>query len=362
MTKVLIVEDETTSRNYLEQALLEDGYEVRAASSGRSGIQLGRNFAPDVLVADWMLKNTYHGLEVAQALHQVNPSLLTILVTGFPSDDLKEEAAEIGVFRFIEKPFALAELEEAVSQAAASPRVTRQTFLGVVELAGDGAIRFANEQARNLFARTRAGRDASSVHEILPAEVMGDLAAAQRAWLAVSPLSEEGVAWRLRLGPAREDGSRPMILRDVSEASFGNRQVVEALLEVEESAEPSWPFPGGVLIVDPERSVRRVFVRLLRTAGAVCFAAASHLETLRLLEADRRLRFVILDRRTEQGNLDGLLAEIARLRPDVVVVGTSAEPHANDFAALGVERFLRKPWTLRELTRLLTSRPLGASA
>ena len=70
MCKVLIVDDERDYRDQLSLCLSEDELEIRTAGSGREAIDLGACFRPDVLVADWMLKNHIHGLHVAEVLQR----------------------------------------------------------------------------------------------------------------------------------------------------------------------------------------------------------------------------------------------------------------------------------------------------
>jgi two-component system OmpR family response regulator len=117
MTRVLIVDDELSYRDYLERYLARDGYEVRTAASGPEALRIGEEFQPDVLLADWMLKDHMHGLEVAEALRRSNPDLRVLLMTGFPSSEIREEASRAEVTRFMEKPFGLEEVAAAIAEA-----------------------------------------------------------------------------------------------------------------------------------------------------------------------------------------------------------------------------------------------------
>ena len=66
--RILIVDDEPTYREYLERFLIRDGLEVRTAETGAEAIELAREFTPDLLLADWMLRCDMHGIEVAEAI------------------------------------------------------------------------------------------------------------------------------------------------------------------------------------------------------------------------------------------------------------------------------------------------------
>jgi len=116
MTKVLVVDDVETYRKYLALALEDENYEVRAAAGGAEAIELGNNFQPDVLVVDWMLNSKLDGLSVCKALENQLPDLQTILITGYPSPGLKREVLRSNIATFIEKPFTLADIVEAVDR------------------------------------------------------------------------------------------------------------------------------------------------------------------------------------------------------------------------------------------------------
>ena len=115
--RILIVDDEPTYREYLERFLIRDGLEVRTAETGAEAIELAREFTPDLLLADWMLRCDMHGIEVAEAIRNQRPELRILLMTGFPTADLQTEVATTGIDGLLEKPLALADLSKAISEA-----------------------------------------------------------------------------------------------------------------------------------------------------------------------------------------------------------------------------------------------------
>lgn len=118
MPRVLLVEDEEVLRTSLAGLLRHRGFDVRDARSTAEAVEVGRTFHPDVLIADWMLQNHLHGLDVARLLLDTNPALRTIVITGFPSQELRAEAErEPAVIGFLEKPFAFEDLEEVLLRA-----------------------------------------------------------------------------------------------------------------------------------------------------------------------------------------------------------------------------------------------------
>jgi DNA-binding response OmpR family regulator len=115
MQKLLIVDDVAEYRDTLKAALTRDGFEVCTASGSRSAAQVLGSFTPDVLVIDWMLRETLDGVEVASMLRNLVPGLKTVLMTGLPADDLADSVGDGLISAVIEKPFTLGTLRAALA-------------------------------------------------------------------------------------------------------------------------------------------------------------------------------------------------------------------------------------------------------
>jgi two-component system OmpR family response regulator len=117
MTRVLVVEDEIRALEVIQRGLLRRGYEVAVAATARDAISLARSFKPQVLLTDWLLKDTHNGLDVAEALRELNPALVLVFFSGVPMDKLQAAARHLQPCSFLEKPFGLHTLEACLQQA-----------------------------------------------------------------------------------------------------------------------------------------------------------------------------------------------------------------------------------------------------
>ncbi len=117
----MIDDDEPTYRAYLGSFLRRRGFEVRAAETGREAIEIARTFSPDFLLADWMLRCEMRGIQVGETLRSDSPELRILLMTGFPRASLEAETARVGINSFLEKPFALEDLEAALIEQRPRP-------------------------------------------------------------------------------------------------------------------------------------------------------------------------------------------------------------------------------------------------
>ncbi len=117
MANVLIVDDEEVYRSYISDWLAREGHEVRTASNRHEAIITAKSFRPDLLIVDFLLKDEYYGLQVADAMRELASELHVILITGYPSESLRRDALDARVFKVLEKPFHMAELADAVHDA-----------------------------------------------------------------------------------------------------------------------------------------------------------------------------------------------------------------------------------------------------
>lgn len=117
MTKVLIVDDLEGVRRMLVYAL-EDDYEVRQASNGLEALAVAATERPEVIVMDLDMP-IMDGVEATRRL-KANPALAGIKVLAVSGQHNSEKARLIqdDADAFIEKPFEVADLIEAVRRLA----------------------------------------------------------------------------------------------------------------------------------------------------------------------------------------------------------------------------------------------------
>ena len=191
MPTVLIVEDEDSLRETLSRYLSRNGYDVIAAGSGYEAFEAGIVAAPDIPIAEWMLKNHIHGLHVSEVLRGLNPKLNTILITGFPSSDLLEESDRSGVMRLLEKPFDLKELQEAVREAGSTAAITGEPEeAAIAALAVDlsGRIDYTSERASEMLTAVCGPRGAGRLENVIEGDAMALIRQAESDWVEVSPV------------------------------------------------------------------------------------------------------------------------------------------------------------------------------
>jgi len=114
---------------------------------------------------------------------------------------------------------------------------------------------------------------------------------------------------------------------------------------------------GRVLVVDDDSDYRRIVGLRMESVGCKCHMSGTHEEALRLLSRHPEIEVAVLDYHMRGTDIALLVRRIRDLRPDVILVGHSSMERREKFAALGVDRFLLKPWSPSELFALLGDHP-----
>ncbi|MFC3150248.1 response regulator transcription factor [Litoribrevibacter euphylliae] len=107
--KILVVEDDKTTREFLQQALTEQGYLVEVAADGQDGLFQAMELEFDLIILDRMLPKM-DGLTVLQALRSSERSVPVLILSALDSVDERVKGLKQGGDDYLVKPFALAEL------------------------------------------------------------------------------------------------------------------------------------------------------------------------------------------------------------------------------------------------------------
>ncbi|OGP68219.1 MAG: hypothetical protein A2170_14525 [Deltaproteobacteria bacterium RBG_13_53_10] len=112
--KVLIIEQEKTIRQSLLHFLERfESYEVFAARSEKEGMTLLETIPFDLILCEHRLPDG-NGLEVLKTWAGKSRKTISILMTVYDDERLRQEALNAGVQGYLVKPFDLKQLEEAM--------------------------------------------------------------------------------------------------------------------------------------------------------------------------------------------------------------------------------------------------------
>ncbi len=114
--RILIIDDDASLRRVLEYNLQEEGYEVFASASGEEGLRLVEECRPELVITDMKMPGM-DGFQVLQAIKELTPDALVIIITAFGAIDAAVQAMKLGAYDYITKPFNRDELKLTVKKA-----------------------------------------------------------------------------------------------------------------------------------------------------------------------------------------------------------------------------------------------------
>ncbi len=156
--RVLLIEDDRATADYLAKGLREIGHVVEAAHTGRDGLFLALNEAFDAIITDRMLPGP-DGLSILRALRASGNRTPVLIVTALGEVDARVDGLDAGADDYLAKPFAFSELRARLDAMTRRASSTSE---------GEAAILRVGDLEMNLLRRTvrRGGQPT----ELLPTE------------------------------------------------------------------------------------------------------------------------------------------------------------------------------------------------
>lgn len=103
-SKVLIIDDEEVVLDSCTRILEGGLYEIATTMDGTFGLEMVREFHPDIVFVDLKMPGI-SGFEVLEKINEFDPTIVTIVITGYATVDSAVEAIKKGAYDFLPKPF-----------------------------------------------------------------------------------------------------------------------------------------------------------------------------------------------------------------------------------------------------------------
>jgi DNA-binding NarL/FixJ family response regulator len=129
--RTIVADDDPLVRRLIRDTLQMDGVTVIAeACNGREAVELALFYRPDIVVMDYMMPEL-DGIEATRRIHDQDPGIRVVLLTGAADDALGLRALRAGAAGFLSKDIELASLPRALrgaleGEAAISRRLAMQ--------------------------------------------------------------------------------------------------------------------------------------------------------------------------------------------------------------------------------------------
>ncbi|KFE33969.1 response regulator transcription factor [Thioclava atlantica] len=135
--KLLLIEDDATTVDYVTRGLREEGHGVDHLANGREGLSQALTGEYDVMIVDRMLPEL-DGLSIVRAVRAAKVATPIIFLTAIGGVDDRIEGLNSGADDYLVKPFAFGELSARIAALARRPQAqSEQVVLEAADLKMD---------------------------------------------------------------------------------------------------------------------------------------------------------------------------------------------------------------------------------
>ncbi len=113
---ILVVDDETSMREFLDVLLSNEGYKVSEAKNGKKAISMIQKNNYDLVLSDIRLGDVT-GLEVLKEAKKKHPDTIVVMISAYSTTEIAVEAMNEGAYDFVPKPFDNVELKQTIRRA-----------------------------------------------------------------------------------------------------------------------------------------------------------------------------------------------------------------------------------------------------
>ena len=160
---LLIVDDEEGPRMSL-RVIFKDNYDLLMAEDGPTAVELAQQHDIDVAILDIRMPGM-SGIEVLERLRFVRPEIEAIMITAFETTDTIRQALRLRACDYINKPFDLATIRNAVSHAMQRRLLESEIHTSAEKMRGLLA-ELQEQRVEEQIAKTRGEIYASIIHDI----------------------------------------------------------------------------------------------------------------------------------------------------------------------------------------------------
>ncbi len=118
---ILLVDDDPSCLDAIEQILRREGYEIFPIGEGRTAVRIMMENDIDLAIVDFNLLDM-DGLHVLHEIKRMRRNLPVIIMTAERSNEVRLASLEAGAYTFVPKPINIPNFRRIVARALQSPR------------------------------------------------------------------------------------------------------------------------------------------------------------------------------------------------------------------------------------------------
>ncbi len=165
MSKILVVDDEQSMRDFLAIMLKKEGHDVVTAENGSDALKAVQAEIFDLVISDVKMSGL-DGIDVLKATKEISPETVVIMVTAFATAETAVEAMKQGAYDYIIKPFKIDEMKFIINNSLEKRHLRKENILLKREIASRaGFENFIGKSApmQKVFALIRQVAETNSI-------------------------------------------------------------------------------------------------------------------------------------------------------------------------------------------------------
>ena len=153
--KILLIEDDARTLDFLRAGLEPEGYAISTADDGRQGLIIAASGDFDLLIIDRLLPGL-DGVALVRTLRAANIQTPVLFLTALGGIDDRVEGLRAGGDDYLVKPFALAELSaRVIALTRRRPLMPKATILKIADLELDRLSRRVTRAGKKIDLKPR---------------------------------------------------------------------------------------------------------------------------------------------------------------------------------------------------------------
>lgn len=339
-TKILVVDDDHSSRLFLQKLLEKENYPVSLCSDGLEALEVLNRQTFDLVITDLRMESI-DGLELLEKIKFTDPDIAVIILTGHASIQTAIEALRLGASDYLTKPVNIEELRIRIRKALERRELEKRLKEAERRITYNATITTANHEINQPLTVILSGADMIR----LELERLGIREQKIINYLQLTQKAAHRIADILR--KFREISS-PTILK----IPHGMRMIELNLDEVSATTNERY-----ILIIEDEQNVRHILKEILEGQGYKVILAATANEGIGLYKAHHDvIELVLLDFHLPDGNGDEVYRKIKSMAADAKIILTSGFDFSDKMQSLlndGALGFLSKPFSKDQVLELV---------
>jgi DNA-binding NtrC family response regulator len=329
--RVLIVDDDHSSRIFLQKIIEREGYQSTLFAKGEDALKELRKKSYDLIITDLIMEEM-NGIEVLKGAKSIDPHIGVIILTGHASIQTAIEALRLGASDYLAKPINVDELRIRVKKALERQKLEKRLTEIERRITFNATVTTANHEINQPLTVILSGIDMLRMElkkrGIDDPKIMNYFSLIQRSGHRIASILRK--------------------LREISSPVIHNIPHGMKMIQLKMDESKDKQRQNFVLVIEDEDNLRQIIKDIFESEGFSVLLSGSAKEGIEIYKTRRNIiRFVLLDYFLPDATGSEVFRDLKMIDPSVKVVITSGfeyDEKIQEVLNQGALGFLGKPF------------------